>query len=215
MNIRTVDADEVVEPTKNEKARETYNMGTNLLNENKLDEAEKYLKESIDLDPIFVDAMDHLGIVYRRKNNLRKAEEIYLKSMEINKENKVPYMNLAVIYIQQNRLNDAFELYKILIQIDKDDPEPYYGIGDLFYEIGNYENSMPFLDKAIELYINQKSPYVYDAFCLKGKIYYKIGGYDEALKYFEQVEKGIKDDKMIENINKIKMEIYKSKTNGT
>jgi tetratricopeptide (TPR) repeat protein len=214
MNIKTVDGGEVVARTKNEKARAAYNMGTNLLDEDKLDEAEKYLKEAIDLDPIYVDAMDHLGMVYRRKNNLPEAEEIYLKSIKINKENKVPYMNLAVVYMQQNRLNDVFELYKALIQIDEDDPEPYYGIGNLFCEVGDYANSMPFVDKAIELYINQNSPYVYDAFCLKGKIYCVIGEYDEALKYFEQVGKGMKDDKMVENINKIKMEIYKSKANG-
>ena len=190
MNIKALDRAEMVSPTENEDARRAYNLGTFYLTENRLAEAEKLLKEAIDLDPVFVDAMDHLGIVYRRQNRLDEAEKIYLKSIELNDKNKVPFINLAVVYQIQGRLNDAFNLYTHVVQILPDDPEGYYGIGELYYMTNNYENSLLFFDKAIELYIRKNSPYVYDAFYYKGMIYYEMNKLDEALKYLEEAQKG-------------------------
>ena len=191
-------------PSEDQQAALLYNLGTSLMRENRLEEAEEYLKEAIDLDPLFVDAMDHLGSVYRRQNRLPEAEEIYLRSIEINKENKVPYINLAVVYKIQNRLNEALQLYVIVIQLDQNDPEGYYGIGEIFYLVGNYQNAMPFFDKAIELYISLDLPYVYDAYYYKGMMYFRMDEYDEALIYLEEARKGNPNNATLENtINEI------------
>jgi tetratricopeptide (TPR) repeat protein len=198
LDIKVIGPVAMAAPSKNENAVREYNIGTQLLHENKLDEAEKHLKEAIKLDPLFVDAMDHLGRVYRIQNRLKEAEEIYLKSIELNNKNKVPYQNLAIVYRLQNRLNDAFELYKKMIQLDENDPESYYGIGELFYIVGDYKNSMTFFDKAIELYIKLNSVLVYDAFFYKGMIYFKINEYDQALKYLEEAKKGNPNNATIE-----------------
>jgi tetratricopeptide (TPR) repeat protein len=149
--------------------------------------------------------MDHLGRVYRIQNRLKEAEEIYLKSIELNNKNKVPYQNLAVVYRLLNRLNDALELYKKMIQLDENDPEQYYGIGELFYIVGDYENSIPFFDKAAELYIKLNSTLIYDAFFHKGMIYFRMNEYDQALKYLEEAKKGNPNNTTIEKtINEIK-----------
>ena len=192
-------------PSANEQATALYNLGSQFLSENKLEEAERCLKEAMDLDPLFLDAMDHLGLVYRRQNRLPEAEKIYLKSIAINDKNKVPYQNLAVVYRMQNKLNDAFELYKKLIKLDENDPEGYYGMGGLLFIAEDYKNSMFFFDKAIELYIRINSPHVYDAFYYKGMIYYMMYENDEALKYLNEALKGNPDNATIKNtINEIK-----------
>ena len=206
MNIKVIGPlSPMVAPSANEEAASLYNLGSQALWENRLEAAERYLKEAIDLDPLFVDAMDHLGMVYRRQNRLPEAEKVYLKSIEINDKNKIPYQNLAVVYRMQNRLNDAFELYQKIIELDENDPEGYYGIGELFYMIDDYQNSMLFFDKAIELYISINSPYVYDAFYYKGMMYYMMDENDEALKCLEEALKGNPNNATIKNtINEIK-----------
>jgi tetratricopeptide (TPR) repeat protein len=200
MDIKTIGPTAMVSPTKNEKAMIAYNNGTSLMYQNRLDEAEILLKEAIDLDPFFIDAIDHLAIVYRKQNRFEKAEEMYLKSIELNDKNIVPFLNLAVIYRIQSRLNDAFQLYRHVVQVHPNDPEGYFGIGTIFYIVGNYENSMPFLDKAIELYIDQNSSLVYDAFYYKGMIYYRINEYDEALRCLEEAKKGNSNNEALEKI---------------
>jgi superkiller protein 3 len=206
MTIKVIGPEQpIVAPSDNEQAMQAYITGSKLLRENNFNEAESYLKEAIELDPLFVDAMDHLGMVYRRQNRLDEAEEMYLRSISINDKNLVPYQNLAIVYRLKNRLNDALELYKKMMSIDENNPEPYYGIGELFYMVGDYEKSMPFFDKAIELYIKQNSTVVYDAFYYKGMIYYRMGNYDEALKYLEEVQKANPNNRTLEElINEIK-----------
>jgi tetratricopeptide (TPR) repeat protein len=164
---KLIDPAPMVAPSKNEKAMTSYTLETRLLEANKLDEAETYLKEAIDLDPLFVDAMDHLGLVYRKQNRLDEAEQMYLKSIELNSENNILYQNLAIVYRRQNKLNEALEMYKKLMELDSNNPEAYYGIGELFYIVGDYEKSMPFFDKAIELYMSQNSSLIYDAFFIR------------------------------------------------
>jgi tetratricopeptide (TPR) repeat protein len=206
MTIKVVGPEQpIVAPSNNEQAMQAYTIGSKLLRENSFNEAESYLKEAIELDPLFVDAMDHLGMVYRRQNRLDEAEEMYLRSISINDKNLVPYQNLAIVYRLKNRLNDALEMYKKMVSIDENSPEPYYGIGELFYIVGDYEKSIPFFDKAIELYIEQNSVVVYDAFYYKGMIYYRMGNYDEALKYLEEVQKVNPNNQTVEKvINEIK-----------
>jgi len=199
MDIRTIPPTDMVSPTKNERAMIAYNIGTYLMYQNRLTEAEEYLKEAVYLDPEFVDAMDHLGVVYRRLNRLRESEEMYLRSIELNKINKVPFLNLAVVYRLQNKLNEAFQLYLHVVQTHPNDPEGYYGMGEMFYIVGNYETSHVFFDRAIELYIEMNSTLVYDAFYYKGMIYYRTGDYDRALMYLTEARKGNPNNATLEN----------------
>jgi len=205
ITIKTTDAVEMVSPSKNERAMTAYNLGTSLMLQNELELAEKQFNEAINLDPGFIDAIDHLGIVYRRQNRLEEAKAMYLRSIELNKENPVPFINLAVIYRIQGKLDDAFELYRHVAQIQPNYPEGYYGIGEIFFIVGNYEHAMIFFNKAIELYNEINSTSVYDAYYYKGMIHYKNEEYEEALYYLEEARKGNPNNKTLENtINEIK-----------
>jgi len=190
IEIRTIDPAPMVSPTKNERAMIAYNVGTTLMHQNRLNEAEIYLLEAVELDPVFVDAIDHLAIVYRRQNRFEEAEIMYLKSIRINNTNTVPFINLAVIYMIQNKLNDAFLLYRHVVQIQPNNPEGYFGIGSIFFIIGNYESAMAFINTSIELYKELNSSLIYNAFYYKGMIYFRTGEYDEALFYLEEAVKG-------------------------
>lgn len=201
MNIKLIGPPSpMAAPSENAEAMEAYRIGTILMEEGKLDEAEGHLLKAIGLDPLFVDAMDHLGMVYRRQNRLTEAEEMYLRSIGINAENRVPYQNLAVVYKLQGRPNAALELYIKMIDLDEDDPEPYYGIGDLLYEAGNFELSNRFFDQAIARYIKRGSDLVYDAIYYKGLNYYYLGRYDEALQCLEEVQKVNPSNKTVNRI---------------
>jgi len=205
VDVKTLSPKDMASPTQNERAMTAYNRGTALMYEDKLGEAEKYLLEAIKLDPRFVDAMDHLGIVYRRQNRLKEAEAIYLKSISINKKNTIPLINLAVVYRLQGKLNEAFELYTNVAEITPNDPEAYYGMGEILFINGDYENAMIFFDRTIEIYLAEKSPDVCDAYYYKGMIHYRFNQYNEALKYLEEAKKGIPGNASLDaTINEIK-----------
>ena len=184
-------------PTENIKAREAYDNGTSLLRQNKFSEAEEYLLLAVELDDKFVDAMDHLGIVYRNLGRYEEAERWYLRSIEINPNNLVPYINLALVYRFQGRYEDSRQTYLKAQRIDPEDPEPYFGIGMLYQLVGQYSISIVFLQEAIARYKN--------TLLLCGALYnqaynfYYMEEYEEALKYFKLALLGYPDNEDIKN----------------
>jgi tetratricopeptide (TPR) repeat protein len=203
-NDSTVIEKEMVSPTRNEEAQNAYNIGTEYLNQNNFNEAENYFLQAIELDPEFVDAMDHLGLVYRNQKKYDEAESIYLKSIEIVPDNIVPYINLAVVYRFQGRLEDARQIYLKAMNIDKDDPEPYYGIGFLYQLVEQYENSIDFINIALQKYYQNNSSLIYDACYIQGNNYYYIKNNEKALIYYKMALFGHPDDAyLLEKINEL------------
>ena len=209
MTIVTLDPYPMIRRQDNEDAMAAYVTGSHLMSQNRLAEAEKYLLEAVALDPQFSDALDHLGVIYRRMNRLAEAEEMYLRSIMVNSNNTVPYINLAVVYRMQGRLNDAYGLYSKLIEINPYETEGYYGIGELFYITDNYEASLHFFNIAIELYKANDSPYVYHAYYYKGMIYYMTKNYEEALIYLENIQNNnVYIDGLSKTINEIRKILF-------
>jgi tetratricopeptide (TPR) repeat protein len=206
LEIRTIDPVPLLYPTENEEAMVAYNAGTHLMSQNRLNEAEELLLKAIELDPTFVAAIDHLGIIYRRQNRLDEAEAMYLRSIKINSMNVVPFLNLAIIYRIRGRINDAFQLYRHVIKTHPNNPEGFFGIGAIFFDVGNYEYSMVFINRAIELYMELNSSLIYNAFYYKGMIYFRTGDYDEALFYLEASRRGNPNNEPLveQTINEIK-----------
>jgi tetratricopeptide (TPR) repeat protein len=176
---------EMVSPTESKEAMEAYNYGTNLLKQNKFKEAESYFLKAIELDNKYVDAIDHLGLVYRHMEKYNDSEKMYLLSIEINPNNTVPYINLAVVYRLQGRYEDARQSYLRAQKIDANDPEPYFGIGVLYQMVEMYEISISFINIAIQKYIEKESNLVCDAYYIQGNNYFYLDDLDTALKYFK------------------------------
>ena len=196
----TVITNEMVSTTNIPEAMEAYNIGTNLLKQNNYKEAEEYFLKAIELDIKFVDAMDHLGIVYRNLNRYEDAEIWYLRSIEMNSNNLTPYINLGIVYRLQGRIEDARQIYLRAQKIDPSDPEPYFGIGVLYQLVGQYSISIDFIKIAIGIYSERKSVLLLcGAMYVQGNNYYYLEEYEEALKYYKVALLGYPDNNEIQN----------------
>ena len=187
-------------PSKNKQASINYNRGIDFLKNNELESAEKCFIKALELDPAFVDAMDHLGVVYRRQNRIDDAIQMYQKSISIKPDNYVPYNNLALVYMLLGKYEDARLTYLKVIDFDKENPEPYYGIGQLYYKAGMFNDSIEYMQVALSKYYQQKSIYMYDAAVNLAYAFYNIEDYEESLKYLKFAYQYYKDDKKIEEM---------------
>ena len=204
MDKLTVDND-VKFSSDNEEARQAYIKGTKLMMDEKFEEAEPYLSLAVEIDPAFTEALDHLGIVYRRQKKYEEAEKVYLRSAALNDKNIAAYINLALVYRDLNRPDDVFNMYKKAHEIDPDDPESYFGMGAFFQLLKDYEQSKYYLSCAIDIYLKNKSDRVLDAFYNQGINYYELKEYDEALECFSQVIKVYPNDEyLLKKIAEIK-----------
>ena len=197
----------------NEEARQAYVKGTKFMTDSRFEEAEPYLSEAVKLDPAFTEALDHLGIVYRRQEKYEEAEKVYLQSLALNDKNTAAYKNLALVYRDMNRLEDTVKMYAKVHELDPDDPESYYGMGALLQSIGEYEKSSEYFLEAIEIYVEQKeSDLVFDALYNQGNNHYALKEYKAALHCFEHANRAYPDDEyLLKRIAEIK-EILENST---
>lgn len=182
-------------PPDSEEARQAYNSGARLhLEEGKVDEAREMYLKAIELDPGFCDAMDNLGLLYRREGNLEEAIKWYKRSIRVLYENPVPHLNLGFTYRLQEKADEAMAEYKVVIALDPNDPEGHYGLGNVYMTQERHREAAEQFKKAEELYMQASSPYVSDARYKLGVAYYALEEWATARDYFELAYPASADD---------------------
>lgn len=72
-----------------------------------LDSAMALYQKAIELDPMFPDAYNDLGIIYEAKGYNDRAEEVYVKAIKLDPAYLSAYSNLALLYENQRNLDKA------------------------------------------------------------------------------------------------------------
>lgn len=143
-------------------------------------------KKALALDPNHTDALDNLGLAYRRTGKLKEAEEMYLRSIKLNANNPLPVMNLAVVYNLTGRNGMALMLYKKLQTMEPDDAEGYYGECKMLVATGAEDKAIPVCLKTLAMYEGMReNAFVGDVAYILSIAYYNTGDRDNAKKYFE------------------------------
>jgi len=150
--------------SSNPEALELYSKGLDEAKKENCKKAITYYEQAVKIDPQFAFAWDNMGICYRRLENYDKAIEAYKRSLEIDPEGRMPLQNIAIVYQYKKEYNKAIEAYEKFAKVDKDNPEVYYGIGNIYTNfLQDAEKALPYMCKAYNLYVKQKSPYRTDA----------------------------------------------------
>lgn len=148
----------------NEEALALYSKGIDEAKKENYKKAIGYYERAVKIDPEFAFAWDNMGICYRKLDNYDKAIEAYQKSLEIDPQGLLPLQNIAIAYQYKKEYSKAIEAYERLAAVDKDNPEVFYGIGNIYTNfLQDFEKALPFMCKAYNLYVKQKSPYRADA----------------------------------------------------
>ena len=75
-----------------------------------LDAAYGFARSAIEADPTFHEAMNTLGVIYRRHGNLREAEAVLSKALESSPDNTQLLANLALALQQQGKTEASRKL---------------------------------------------------------------------------------------------------------
>jgi tetratricopeptide (TPR) repeat protein len=96
-------------------------------------------------------ALNDLGLTFQHQQKIDKAIECYDKALRINPNMPNAISNKAFCLMITNRLNEAYSLYKRLIVLKPEFLQGWYHMGIINIEKKEYEEALPYLDKAIEL----------------------------------------------------------------
>ncbi len=118
-----------------------------------------------------------------------KSLKYYLQALELFPDDAQIYYNLAVCYLKQKDIKTAQEYLKKALKVNKENPELYIFLARLYSLTGEKKKSIELLEQLIN-----KQPYYLKGYLELGKIYLKIGHYDEAIAYFDVAEDLIKKE---------------------
>ena len=93
----------------------------------------------------------NLGIFYNLSNDKEKALKFNLEAYEYNSDDDIICDNLADAYASSGDYQKAAEIYKNLIEKDPEPrfPEAYYGYGETLIKLGNKDEGLKLIEKAL------------------------------------------------------------------
>ena len=175
-------------PKRLEKKRENdpqyqYNVALVYLQNDKYDDAMKYLNKSLSLRPNFDLALNTVGIIHFIKGELEQAREYFEKCLVVNPEFTESRNYLGSVYQELGHLDKAEAEFKKAIT-DKTYHSrelPHYNLARLYFLKGNDAEALELVNAAIE--INDR---MVMALNLKGVLLERLGQLQEAILSYEK-----------------------------
>lgn len=171
-----------------------YELAVMSLRYNLIDEAIKYLKKALTLDPNHPPSYYLLGMAHVEKKNYKEAAAAFEKSLELKPDVSEAHVRLGVVYQEIGLPDKAEEEYKKAYASDESSMASH-SLALLYYEQNKLEPALEFVQKSIE-----KGNRSADAYNLQGVILNKLSRYPEAIDSFQNVLK-IDPNHVVANIN--------------
>jgi len=144
------------------------------------DNAIKSFNEAIKLNNNYL-AFYSLGYIYMKHNKYIKAKIRFYRAIEENAQFTPSYIDLSKCYIKLGEFERAKETLLAAANLGEKDPELFYNLGYVYDNLNNYEMSILYYTKAIEL-----TPLFAPAYVNRGLVYLYLNKKDKACSDFKQ-----------------------------
>ena len=122
--------------------------------EGKWEFAEKEYMEIIDENPIYYEAIRHLGILYFDKKNYESASKYFEKAIEVNKNGFEAITNLGRVKMLQEKYPEAENLFRQAFEINSKYLPTLINYSEYYLNIDESELCLKFATKAKNQYPN-------------------------------------------------------------
>ena len=123
------------------------------------EDAIKFYKEAIELNPNYYEAYSNRGVVYAQLKQYELAIHDFNKSIDINPYNAITYLNRGATYALLDKNERAIQDYDKAIELNPNFLEAHYNRGLAYHNFGQYYRAIQDYDKAIQL-----NPYFANAY---------------------------------------------------
>lgn len=161
-------------------------LGLNLADLERYDEAIEHLKAALDEDPDDIRAYLALGGVYARQENYRAAADLYEEAVsridEPTREEWNVFYQRGIAYERLKEWDKAEPNFRKALELFPDQPQVLNYLGYSWVDMNvNLEEGLDMIRRAVE--IRPSDGYIVDSL---GWAYYRLGRYDEAVKELER-----------------------------
>jgi len=124
------------------KAKEALDKGLQALNDNKLDDAEKFLDEAAKLAPNHPDVLFVQGVLYLRRGNWAKAQSTLETGVQIDPNNAHMLGALGMAFVDQGKYEQAVAPLEHSLQVDPASWETHWTLAKAYYHRENYDGAL-------------------------------------------------------------------------
>jgi len=106
-----------------------------------LDEAEKYCKRALEIEPRYAQAYGCLGIIAFKRGDLHQAEYFLRRSTELI-QREGSFTDLGALFVQMARYKEAEITLNEAIKINPYDAQAHFELGHLYLQTGASKKAM-------------------------------------------------------------------------
>ena len=150
--------------------------------QNEIKNALHFYNKAVNLDPNNSDFLNNKGRTLGKLGDYVLAIECFDKAILIGSD-KIEYLvNKAVVLKKTNKINRALDLYLEVYKRDSNNAIVAFNISNTYLELGQYVDSLEYINKAIKL-----NPKYHNAYYNRAKIYTDMGLLEKAIEDYEYV----------------------------
>lgn len=146
-----------------------------------LDEAVRLIESSLRTNPNHVEALNNLGVAYRRMGRLEDATEAHRRAVQLSPTSATAHNNLGTDAHASGRFEEALAHYKTAIALNPLSAESHRNMGATLIELGRLDEAARHIQRSLELF--PESP---DAHHSLGTVMLRAGRPDEAIRHFNE-----------------------------
>jgi tetratricopeptide (TPR) repeat protein len=137
-----------------------YNIyGIIFVNKNNYQNAIKYFKKSIKLNPNFSSGFYNAGSAYKKMKDYFNAIIFFKESIKINHDYYDAYFNLGDSYRELGQLNESLDAFFECLKLRKNNPEIYNNLGLVYLSKNELDKAENYFLEAIKLKLDFLQPY--------------------------------------------------------
>ena len=114
-------------------------------------QAKQNFEQVLLLNPNSIDALNFLGITYRRLKSLEKSRFCFQKILNLNEKNPAIQNNLGITETQMNNFSLAKIAFLSAIAIEPQYSDAYYNLGNVYLAELDYKLAGTYYSKSLEL----------------------------------------------------------------
>jgi protein O-GlcNAc transferase len=156
--------------------------GVILLNLKDLDNAEIFLKKSINLNINFIEAYSNLGIVLFLKKNFLESIKNFKNCVTSGEKLDFYYLNIANCYRELNSFDNSLKFYSLALEKNNTNFEIYFNLAILYLSVHkNFDEAIRYFKKTIEI---KKDHYL--SYFFIGRCYNLKKDFNEAILFLKK-----------------------------
>lgn len=169
--------------SKTDKAQLYLQLSSDMFAQRNYSKAIEYCNQSIDENPEFAAAYNHLGIIYMETKRFSKSEKAFRKALEIQPDYPEVYNNMGVLMNRQERFSEAIQNLNRALKADSYiTPEnALTNLGYAYFRLGKLPQAKAYHQRALD---------VLPDFCLANKnmgdVFAKEKKYSKSAAYYNR-----------------------------